>query len=142
MATVHQAARDRVKKKHNTGVRRLAKCPQKKGVVTKIRIVSPKKPNSAKRKVARIRLSSKLMVTAKIKGQGHNLQAFSQVFVCGGRANDLPGVRFNMIKGKLDFSWEERTKRFKSRSKYGISLEHIRMASLGNKPASDDDDQD
>lgn len=130
MTTVHQAARFRVKKKHNTGVRRLAKCPQKKGVVTKIRIVSPKKPNSAKRKVARIRLSSKLMVTAKIKGQGHNLQAFSQVFVCGGRANDLPGVRYNMIKGKLDFSWEERFKRSKSRSKYGISLEHIRTSSL------------
>jgi len=72
--------------------------------VVKIRIVTPKKPNSAKRKIARVKLSNRFMVSAKIKGQGHNLQAYSQVLVCGGRANDLPGVRYNMIKGKFSFS--------------------------------------
>jgi small subunit ribosomal protein S12 len=63
------------------------------------------------------------MVTAKIKGQGHSLQVHSEVLVCGGRANDLPGVRYNMIKGKFSFSPKERLFRIKSRSKYGIKLD-------------------
>jgi len=87
--------------------------------------MSPKKPNSAKRKVARVRLSNRFMITAKIKGQGHNLQAYSQVLVNGGRANDLPGVRYNMIKGKLSFSWKERSLRMKGRSKYGMGFEDL-----------------
>jgi len=98
---------------------------KKKGFVVKVRIMSPKKPNSAKRKVARVRLSNRFMVTAKIKGQGHNLQAYSQVLVNGGRANDLPGVRYNMIKGKLSFSWKERSLRMKGRSKYGMGFEDL-----------------
>jgi len=104
MASIHQASRNRVKKVYNCSVSRLQRCPQKHGVVVKLRIVSPKKPNSARRKVARVRLSNKLMITARLVGQGHNLQAYSHVLVRGGRANDLPGVRYTMIKGKLDFS--------------------------------------
>ena len=104
MATVHQSAHNRKKKIYNCSVRRLQRCPQKHGVIVKIRIVTPKKPNSARRKVARVRLSNKLMITARLIGQGHNLQSFSHVLIRGGRANDLPGVRYTMIKGKLDFS--------------------------------------
>ena len=89
--------------------------------------MTPKKPNSARRKVARVKLSNKLMITARIIGQGHNLQSYSHVLIRGGRANDLPGVRYCMIKGALDFSWEESFKRAKSRSKYGIALEHLRL---------------
>lgn len=78
--------------------------PQKEGVVEKIRIMSPKKPNSAKRKVAKIRLSTRFKVTARIIGRTHNLQSHSVVLVRGGRANDLPGVRFTLIKGLHSFS--------------------------------------
>lgn len=129
MPTIHQiSSRGRRKKKiHPCPTRRLCGCPQRRGVVSKVRIVSPKKPNSARRKVARVRLSNKYMVTAKIVGQGHNLQSYSHVLIRGGRANDLPGVRYSVIKGVLDFSWEETFKRSKSRSKYGIALEHLRL---------------
>lgn len=129
MATVHQSSKYRKKKIYNCSVRRLQGCPQKHGVIVKLRIVSPKKPNSARRKVARVRLSNKLMITARLIGQGHNLQAYSHVLIRGGRANDLPGVRYTMMRGNLDFSWEENFRRAKSRSKYGISLEHLRIAS-------------
>ena len=112
-----------MKKKHFNSLRSLEGCPQKKGVVSKVRVVNPKKPNSARRKVARIRLSNNFFVTARIRGQGHNLQSYSTVLVCGGRANDLPGVRYSIIKGVLDFNWKEDYRRSKSRSKYGISLE-------------------
>ena len=130
MATIHQdsISKNRKKKIHNCSVRRLQSCPQKHGVVVKLRIVTPKKPNSARRKVARVRLSNKLMITARIIGQGHNLQAYSHVLVRGGRANDLPGVRYTLIKGVKDFNWEENFFRAKSRSKYGISLEHVRIS--------------
>mgnify|MGYP006344290993 CR=1 FL=1 len=101
---------------------------KKKGVVSKLRIVTPKKPNSARRKVARVKLSTKYTVSTKVIGQGHNLQSYSHVLVRGGRANDLPGVRYTLIKGVLDFSWEENSRRAKSRSKYGISLEHLRIS--------------
>lgn len=105
MPTIHQISKNsRTKKLHNSPVKKLQNCPQKRGVVLKIRITSPKKPNSAKRKIARVRLTNKYVVTARIVGQGHNLQSFSHVLVRGGRANDLPGVRYTMIKGRLDFS--------------------------------------
>lgn len=123
MPTIHQAAnkkRDKIKKKRLNALRSLFKSPQKRGVVLKCRIMSPKKPNSAKRKVARIWLSNKYTVTAKIKGKGPFLNKFANVLVCGGRANDLPGVRYNMIKGKFDFTWRESFNRMNSRSKYGI----------------------
>jgi len=130
MTSVRQSAlRNKSKKRRKTFVPRLQTCPQKHGVVSKIRIVTPKKPNSARRKVARVKLSNRLFVSAKIIGQGHNLQSYSHVLVRGGRANDLPGVRYTMIKGVLDFSWEEDSPRSKTRSKYGIALEHIRVAS-------------
>jgi len=82
--------------------------------------MAPKKPNSAKRKIARVWLSNKYKVSAKIKGKGPFLNKYANVLVCGGRANDLPGVRYNMIKGKLDFTWKESFNRMNSRSKYGI----------------------
>lgn len=82
--------------------------------------MTPKKPNSAKRKIAKIELSNKYWVLAKIKGKGPFLNKYANVLVCGGRANDLPGVRFNMVKGKFDFTWKEAFHRMNSRSKYGI----------------------
>lgn len=122
MSTIHQAANKfgRVKKKKFNALRSLFKAPHKKGIIVKCRIMAPKKPNSAKRKVARIKLSNKFMVTAKIKGKGPFLNKFAHVLVCGGRANDLPGVRYNMVKGKFDFTWKEVFHRINSRSKYGI----------------------
>ena len=107
MTTIHQVGKHkstRKKKIHSSSVKRLQHCPQKHGVVSKVRIVSPKKPNSARRKVARVKLSNDYMITARIIGQGHNLQSYSHVLVRGGRANDLPGVRYTMIKGVLDFN--------------------------------------
>lgn len=107
MPTLHQISSNknkRRKKQKNSSITSLQKCPQKRGVVSKIRIVSPKKPNSARRKVARIKLSNNIMITARIIGEGHNLQSYSHVLVRGGRANDLPGVRYTIIKGVLDFS--------------------------------------
>lgn len=85
--------------------------------------MTPKKPNSAKRKVAKVRLSNNFKITARIIGQGHNLQSHSTVLVRGGRANDLPGVRFTLIRGVLGFHWKERIIRLKSRSKYGIPFD-------------------
>jgi small subunit ribosomal protein S12 len=120
MSSISWVIRKQKKKKDFCSVRRLCACPQKKGVVSKIRVVSPKKPNSARRKVAKLKLSTGKFVLAKLKGQGHNLQSFSNVLVSGGRANDLPAVRFTMIKGALDFNWQETISRKKSRSKYGI----------------------
>jgi small subunit ribosomal protein S12 len=127
MPTLRQLAKTKRKKKYRSSVvKQLMRCPQRKGVVSKVRIVAPKKPNSARRKIARVKLSTGKMVTARLIGQGHNLQSYSHVLVRGGRANDLIGVRYTMVRGALDFGWEETFKRYKSRSKYGISLEHIR----------------
>lgn len=121
MSTIHQVGKkkSRLKKIHMNSLRSLQGCPQRKGIVVKLRVVTPKKPNSAKRKVARVRLTNRLMVTARIKGQGHNLQAYSAVFVAGGRANDLPGVRYTMVRGVYDFGWKEDYIRKHARSKYG-----------------------
>jgi len=104
MATIHQAASNRKKKQKSCSTRLLYNCPQRKGVVSKIRIVSPKKPNSAKRKVVKIRMNTGRNLIAKLKGRGHSLQAYAVVLVCGGRANDVPGVRYNLIKGAEDFT--------------------------------------
>ncbi len=108
------------KKKNKKTIFSLSKCPQKKGLVRKIRVDSPRKPNSAKRCVAKIELSNKRVILARVKGSGHNLQPFSHVLVSGGRANDVPGVKCSLIKGVLDFSWSEKFNRTQSRSKYGI----------------------
>ena len=95
----------------------LQKCPQKKGVCVRVFTRSPKKPNSAIRKVARIRLTNNLKVTAYIPGEGHNLQEYSTVLMRGGRVKDLPGVKYHLIRGKLDFLGVKDRKT--SRSKYG-----------------------
>ena len=91
--------------------------PQKRGVCTAVRTMTPKKPNSALRKVARVRLSNGIEVTSYIPGIGHNLQEHSVVLVRGGRVNDLPGVRYHTIRGTLDTQGV--AKRMQSRSKYG-----------------------
>ena len=92
-------------------------CPQKKGVCLQVKIMTPKKPNSALRKVARVRLSNGIEVTAYIPGVGHNLQEHSIVLIRGGRVKDLPGVRYHIVRGTLDAVGVQGRKR--SRSKYG-----------------------
>jgi small subunit ribosomal protein S12 len=105
MPTYHQLLKtSRRRKKHTNNVKALNSCPQRKGVITKLRIVKPKKPNSAQRKIVKLRLVGKRFILARIPGQGHNLQEYSSVLVRGGRAPDLPGVRYTLIKGKYDFS--------------------------------------
>ncbi|KAF8555221.1 ribosomal protein S12 [Imleria badia] len=93
-------------------------CPQKKGVCTQIIIMKPKKPNSAKRKVARVKLSNGNSIMAYLPGEGHNLQEHSVVMVRGGRTQDLPGVRYKLVRGALDFGGV--VGRTQSRSKYGV----------------------
>jgi len=95
----------------------LKKCPQRRGVCIQVRTMTPKKPNSALRKVARVRLTSGFEVTAYIPGEGHNLQEHSIVLVRGGRVKDLPGVRYHIVRGTLDTQGVNNRKR--SRSKYG-----------------------
>ena len=120
MSSIHKIYKKKKKKKKSNYIRLLFNCPQRKGVVQKIRITTPKKPNSAKRKVVKIKMNTGFFLIAKLKGQGHNLQSYSAVLVCGGRANDVPGVRYNLVKGVYDFGWKEDYFRKKSRSKYGI----------------------
>ena len=95
----------------------LQSCPQKRGVCLSVRTMTPKKPNSALRKIARVRLSNNREITAYIPGEGHNLQEHSIVLVRGGRVRDLPGVRYHIIRGTLDASGVEGRKQ--QRSKYG-----------------------
>jgi small subunit ribosomal protein S12 len=95
----------------------LERCPQKKGVCLQVKTMSPKKPNSALRKVARVRLSNGKEITAYIPGEGHNLQPHSIVLVRGGRVRDLPGVRYHVVRGTQDAGGVE--ERRKGRSKYG-----------------------
>jgi small subunit ribosomal protein S12 len=96
----------------------MAQSPQKRGVCTRVYTLTPKKPNSALRKVARVRLTNGFEVTAYIPGEGHNLQEHSIVLIRGGRVKDLPGVRYHIIRGVLDASGVDG--RHKSRSKYGV----------------------
>jgi len=100
--------------------------PLKRGVCTVVRTMTPKKPNSALRKVARVRLSNKMEVTAYIQGIGHNLAEHSIVLVRGGRVKDLPGVKYHIVRGKFDTSGVE--KRTSSRSKYGAKLPKIKSS--------------
>ena len=92
-------------------------CPQKKGVCIKVFLRTPKKPNSALRKLARLRLTNNKRITAYIPGEGHNLQEYSTVLVRGGRVKDLPGIKYHLIRGKLDLPGLKTRKT--SRSKYG-----------------------
>ena len=111
---VRQGRQDKVKK---TSVPALKACPQRRGVCTRVYTQTPKKPNSALRKVARIRLTTGMEVTSYIPGIGHNLQEHSVVLIRGGRVKDLPGVRYHIIRGKLETHGVQDRK--KSRSKYG-----------------------
>ena len=123
MPTINQLIKG-IRKKKISKVRKqnaLMSCPQKKGVCLKVFIMNPKKPNSANRKVARVRLSTQKDVTVYIPGQGHNLQKFSVVLIRGGRVQDLPGVHYKIIRGKYDCMSFERFERKSGRSKYGVS---------------------
>ncbi len=118
MPTINQLVRKgRVKVTSKNKAPALAACPQKRGVCTRVYTTTPKKPNSALRKVARVRLTNGIEVTAYIPGEGHNLQEHSIVLIRGGRVKDLPGVRYHIIRGTLDTGGVEDRK--KSRSKYG-----------------------
>ncbi len=119
MPTLNQLVRlGRRKATKKTKAPALKNCPQKRGVCTRVYTTTPKKPNSALRKVARVRLSNGFEVTAYIPGEGHNLQEHSIVMIRGGRVKDLPGVRYHIIRGSFDTSGVEDRKR--SRSKYGV----------------------
>jgi len=107
----------RKKIKKRTASPALQSCPQKRGVCTRVYTVTPKKPNSALRKVARVRLTNGIEVTAYIPGIGHNLQEHSVVLIRGGRVKDLPGIRYHIIRGTLDAAGVEG--RRQARSKYG-----------------------
>ncbi len=118
MPTINQLIRKgRESKRKKTKSPALKRCPQKRGVCTRVSTVTPKKPNSALRKVARVRLTNGIEVTAYIPGVGHNLQEHSAVLVRGGRVKDLPGVRYHIVRGALDAMGVEGRK--KGRSKYG-----------------------
>ena len=118
MPTINQLIRkSRTPKVKRNKVPALKACPQKRGVCTRVYTTTPKKPNSALRKVARVRLSNGIEATAYIPGIGHNLQEHSVVLIRGGRVKDLPGVRYHIIRGTLDTQGV--ANRMQSRSKYG-----------------------
>ncbi|MDO8662807.1 MAG: 30S ribosomal protein S12 [Candidatus Omnitrophota bacterium] len=118
MPTISQLIRfGRVSKKKKSKSPALKACPQRRGVCLQVRTMTPKKPNSALRKIARVRLTTGIEVTAYIPGEGHNLQEHSIVLVRGGRVKDLPGVRYHIVRGTLDASGVNQRRR--GRSKYG-----------------------
>ena len=118
MPTINQLVRKgRKKQLKKSKVPALKACPQKRGVCTRVYTTTPKKPNSALRKVARVRLSNGFEVAAYIPGEGHNLQEHSIVLIRGGRVRDLPGVRYHVVRGVLDTAGVQDRKQ--SRSKYG-----------------------
>ncbi len=118
MATINQLVRKpRVDVKKKSNVPALESCPQKRGVCTRVYTTTPKKPNSAMRKVARVRLTNGYEVSSYIGGEGHNLQEHSVVLIRGGRVKDLPGVRYHTVRGSLDTSGVNDRKQ--GRSKYG-----------------------
>ena len=118
MSTINQLVRKpRSKKIDKTGVPALDSCPQKRGVCTRVYTTTPKKQNSALRKVARVRLTNAAEVTTYIGGEGHNLQEHSVILIRGGRVKDLPGVRYHTVRGALDTTGVDG--RMQGRSKYG-----------------------
>ena len=118
MATLNQLCKKGRKKKRKINrTPALEKCPQKRGICSKLVLRTPKKPNSALRKIVKLRLSNNRMVYAYIPGEGHNLQEYSIVIIRGGRVKDLPGIKYHLVRGKLDFSGVPSRKT--SRSKYG-----------------------
>ena len=121
MPTINQLIRNgRKKPLKKTKVPAMESCPQKRGVCTRVYTTTPKKPNSALRKVARIRLTNGFEVTSYIPGEGHNLQEHSVVMIRGGRVKDLPGVRYHIIRGNLDTQGVNDRKQ--RRSKYGAKM--------------------
>ena len=119
MATINQLVRKpRKSKKEKSNVPALEACPQRRGVCTRVYTTTPKKPNSALRKVARVRLTNGYEVSGYIGGEGHNLQEHSVVLIRGGRVKDLPGVRYHVVRGSLDTQGVK--KRQQGRSKYGV----------------------
>jgi small subunit ribosomal protein S12 len=125
MPTINQLVRQgRKKQPQKSKVREMEKCPQRRGVCLSVKTQTPKKPNSALRKVARVRLTNGREVTAYIGGIDHNLQEHSIVLVRGGRVRDLPGVRYHVIRGSLDCAAVQNDKegqpRNRGRSKYGV----------------------
>ena len=119
MPTLNQLVRHgRQREKVKTGAPALRGCPQKRGVCTRVYTTTPKKPNSALRKVARVRLTNGVEVTCYIPGEGHNLQEHSVVLVRGGRVKDLPGVRYKVVRGALDAAGVSDRKQ--GRSLYGV----------------------
>jgi small subunit ribosomal protein S12 len=118
MPTINQLCKNKRKpKKKLNKTPALEKCPQKKGICIKMILRTPKKPNSALRKLAQLRLTNNKKVFAYIPGEGHNLQTYSTVIIRGGRVKDLPGIKYHLVRGKLDFSGLKDRKT--SRSKYG-----------------------
>ena len=118
MATINQLVRKpRVDVKKKSNVPALQSCPQKRGVCTRVYTTTPKKPNSAMRKLARVRLTNGFEVSSYIGGEGHNLQEHSVVLIRGGRVKDLPGVRYHTVRGSLDTAGVANRRR--GRSKYG-----------------------
>ena len=118
MPTINQLVRKgRKRSVSKTGSPALKGCPQKRGVCTRVYTTTPKKPNSALRKVARVRLTNGMEVTTYIGGEGHNLQEHSSVLIRGGRVKDLPGVRYHVVRGTLDSTGV--SDRRQGRSKYG-----------------------
>jgi small subunit ribosomal protein S12 len=118
MPTINQLVRrGREKVRTKSASPALKQCPQKRGVCTRVYTTTPKKPNSALRKVARVRLTNQMEVTSYIPGEGHNLQEHSVVLIRGGRVKDLPGVRYHIIRGTLDTTGVQNRKQ--ARSKYG-----------------------
>ena len=118
MPTINQLVRfGRKMESYSSKTPALKACPQKRGVCTRVYTTTPKKPNSALRKVARVRLTNSIEVTAYIPGEGHNLQEHSVVLIRGGRVKDLPGVRYHIIRGTLDSAGV--AERRQGRSKYG-----------------------
>ncbi len=131
MPTINQLIRkERKKVVKKTKSPALVECPQRRGVCTRIYTTTPKKPNSALRKVAKVRLTSKFEVISYIPGEGHNLQEHSIVLVRGGRVKDLPGVKYHIVRGALDTAGVN--KRTVSRSKYGT-----KKAKATDKKATD-----
>ncbi|MFM7468135.1 MAG: 30S ribosomal protein S12 [Vampirovibrionales bacterium] len=131
MPTIAQLVRkERSKQIRKTKSPALVSCPQRRGVCTRVYTTTPKKPNSALRKVARVRLTSGFEVTSYIPGEGHNLQEHSVVLIRGGRVKDLPGVRYHIIRGSLDLQGVKNRKQ--SRSKYGAKKNQP-VAAAGKK---------
>ena len=132
MPTINQLVKfGRKAQRRKTASPALMACPQRRGVCVRVYTTTPKKPNSALRKVARVRLTNQMEVTTYIPGEGHNLQEHSVVMIRGGRVKDLPGVRYHIVRGTLDASGVNG--RNQSRSKYGTKKPKAGAAAKGGK---------